>query len=60
MERLPDLIAVLVAGLFVLAREYPVIWVIAAIFAIKFVIAKVKEGNAAAGGSKRETHGGKK
>ena len=59
MERLPDLIAVLVAGLFALAREYPVLWVIAAIIAIKFVIAKVKEGNAAAERSKSETDGGK-
>lgn len=59
MERLPDLIAVLVAGLFALGREYPVLWVIAAIIAIKFVIAKVKEGNAAER-SKSETDRGTK
>ena len=56
MEHLPDLVAILVSGLFALGHKYPVIWVFVAIIAIKYVVAKVKEGNAGAGKSANETN----
>lgn len=46
MEHLPDLVAAVVFGLFLICREHPIILVIAVIIAIKLILAKLKEANA--------------
>ena len=56
MEHAPQLIAVLVYGLILLCREYPIIPIIAGIIVVKMIIAKLRENKAEAATPSKKTY----